>query len=188
MEEIIQIKKAVEPEIKTESKKRKLSGKPSAKFAEGSKNSIDYKDTSKNYSENQTRAKVANYVSLLGKKISHGTLDKAEKVYDAAKQEPNTFGQIWTDLNSEKISPNKAYKEVQRIQNESVKPQPSPTKDLTPANPIAEEKDNKIKSQELGEHVTSASKQNEATRYVSCIPVPFVALQKDLTSINVAAL
>ena len=32
-EEIIQIKKAVEPEIKTESKKRKLSGKPSAKFA-----------------------------------------------------------------------------------------------------------------------------------------------------------
>jgi ParB family transcriptional regulator, chromosome partitioning protein len=33
LEEIIQIKKAVEPEIKTESKKRKLSGKPSAKFA-----------------------------------------------------------------------------------------------------------------------------------------------------------
>jgi len=32
LEEIIQIKKAVEPEIKTESKKRKLSGKPSAKF------------------------------------------------------------------------------------------------------------------------------------------------------------
>ena len=29
LEEIIQIKKAVEPEIKTESKKRKLSGKPS---------------------------------------------------------------------------------------------------------------------------------------------------------------
>jgi hypothetical protein len=30
----------------------------------------------------------------------------------------------------------------------------------------------------------SASKQNEATRYVSHIPVPFVALQKDLTAIN----
>ena len=33
LEEIIQIKKAVEPEIKTESKKRKLSGKPLANFA-----------------------------------------------------------------------------------------------------------------------------------------------------------
>ncbi|MFY9795832.1 MAG: hypothetical protein WAJ93_09090, partial [Candidatus Nitrosopolaris sp.] len=33
LEEIIQIKKAVEPEIKTESKKRKLSDKPSANFA-----------------------------------------------------------------------------------------------------------------------------------------------------------
>jgi len=32
LEEIIQIKKAVEPEIKIESKKRKLSGKPSAKL------------------------------------------------------------------------------------------------------------------------------------------------------------
>jgi hypothetical protein len=38
------------------------------------------------------------------------TLATAEKVYDAAQQEPATFGQIWTDLNSEKISPNKAYK------------------------------------------------------------------------------
>jgi ParB-like chromosome segregation protein Spo0J len=35
-EEIIQIKKAVEPEIKKESEKRMLSGKPSAKFADGS--------------------------------------------------------------------------------------------------------------------------------------------------------
>ena len=36
-EEIIRIKKAVEPEIKKESEKRMLSGKPSAKFAEGSR-------------------------------------------------------------------------------------------------------------------------------------------------------
>ena len=35
-EEIIQIKKAVEPEIKKESEKRMLSGKPSVKYAEGS--------------------------------------------------------------------------------------------------------------------------------------------------------
>ena len=34
-EEIIQIKKAVEPEIKKESEKRMLSGKPSAKFEFG---------------------------------------------------------------------------------------------------------------------------------------------------------
>ncbi|MGC1929890.1 MAG: hypothetical protein WA667_13015 [Candidatus Nitrosopolaris sp.] len=93
--------------------------------------SSNTKTTSKNYSENQTRAKVAKYVSLHGKKISHATLATAEKVYDAAQQEPAIFGQIWTDLNSEKISPNKAYKDTQRIQthqNEIVEPQPSTTK------------------------------------------------------------
>jgi DNA repair protein RadA len=132
-EEIIQIKKAVEPEIKKESQKRMLSGKPSAKFAEGSGSSSNAKNTSKNYSENQTRAKVAKYVSLHGKKISHATLAITEKVYDAAQQEPATFGQIWTDLNSEKISPNKAYKNMQRIQtrqNEIITPQPSTTKGI----------------------------------------------------------
>jgi alpha-D-ribose 1-methylphosphonate 5-triphosphate synthase subunit PhnG len=70
---------------------------------------------------------VAKYVSLLGKKTSHATLAKAELVFDAAQQEPATFGQIWTDLNSEKISPNEAYKKMQRIQtrqNEIVEPQP----------------------------------------------------------------
>jgi DNA repair protein RadA len=131
-EEIIRIKKAVEPEIKKESEKRMLSGKPSAKFADGSDSSStsNIKTTSKNYSENQTRAKVARYVSLYGKKISHTTLAMAEKVYDAAQQEPATFGQIWTDLNSEKISPSKAYKKMQRIrkrQNEIVEPQPYTT-------------------------------------------------------------
>ena len=129
LEEIIQIKKVVEPEIKTESKKRKLSGKPSAKFAEGSNENNNA--TSKNYSENQTRAQVAKYVSSYGKKISHSTLAKAEKVYDAAQQDPNTFGQIWTDLNSGKISPEKAYRDMQEIQtprNETVEPQPPTTK------------------------------------------------------------
>jgi hypothetical protein len=109
------------------------SGSLLANFAEGSgsSSSSNAKSTSKNYSENQTRAKVAKYVSLHGKKISHATLATAEKVYDAAQQEPATFGQIWTDLNSEKISPNKAYKKMQRIQvrqNEIVEPQPSTTK------------------------------------------------------------
>jgi hypothetical protein len=131
LEEIIQIKKAVEPEIKTESKKRKLSGKPSAKFAEGSNESNNNNATSKNYSENQTRTQVAKYVSLYGKKISHATLAKAEKVYDAARQDPTTFGQIWTDLNSEKISPDKAYKDMQGIQtrhSDTVESQPPTTK------------------------------------------------------------
>lgn len=103
------------------------------KFAEGSGSSINTKNTSKNYSENQTRSKVAKYVSLHGKKISHATLAIAEKVYDAAQHERVTFGQIWTDLNSEKISPNKAYKNMQRIQtrqNEIVESQPSTTKGI----------------------------------------------------------
>jgi hypothetical protein len=102
----------------------------SAKFAEGSEDS-NTNATSKNYSENQTRAKVAKYVNMHGKKISHATLAIAEKVYDAAQQEPATFGQIWTDLNSEKISPNKAYNNMQRIQtrqNEIAELQSSTTK------------------------------------------------------------
>jgi ParB-like chromosome segregation protein Spo0J len=111
-EEIIRIKKAVEPEIKKESEKRMLSGKRSANFAEGSGSTGNTKATSKNYSENQTRAKVAKYISLHGKQISHATLAIAEKLYDAAQQEPDIFGQIWTDLNSEKISANKAYKNM----------------------------------------------------------------------------
>jgi 16S rRNA G966 N2-methylase RsmD len=60
--------------------------------------------------------KVAKHVSLHGKKISHPTLATAEKVYDTVQKDPATFGQIWTDLNSEKISPHKALKKVQKIQ------------------------------------------------------------------------
>jgi hypothetical protein len=160
-EEIIQIKKAIEPEIKKESEKRMLSGKPSAKFAEGG-GSNNTKTTYKNYSENQTRAKVANYVSLHGKKISHATLATAEKVYDAAQQEPATFGQIWTDLNSEKISPNGAYKKMQGIQ--------------THQNKIAEPQS------------SAASKQNEFKGdkkkiLVSIISMPFEALRKDMDAV-----
>jgi hypothetical protein len=66
------------------------------------------------YSENQD--KLAKYVSLHGKKISHPTLASAENVYDAVQKEPDTFGQIWRDLNSEKISPHKALKKVQKVQ------------------------------------------------------------------------
>src|SRR5215469_9553150 len=154
LEEIIQIKKAVEPEIKTESKKRKFSGKPSANFAEGSNENNNA--TSKNYSENQTRAQVAKYVSSYGKKISHSTLAKAEKVYDAAQQDPTTFGQIWTDLNSGKISPEKAYRDMQRTQtgpDEIVATQPdngeevvsnsSRRTQLIPNNRITEGEDDK---------------------------------------------
>jgi len=65
-----------------------------------------------NYIENQ--GKLAKYVSLHGKKISHPTLATAEKVYDTQK-EP-AFSQISNDLNSEKISCHKAFKKVQKIQ------------------------------------------------------------------------
>jgi hypothetical protein len=195
LEEIIQIKKAVEPEIKTESKKRKLSGKPSANFAEGSNESNNNNAASKNYSENQTRAQVAKYVSLYGKKISHATLAKAEKVYDAAQQDPNTFGQIWAELNSGKISSDKAFKDMQWIQtprNETVEPQPPTTKgtdyddkgnevgtqsgrrdQLTSANRIAE--DNKIKqlekqlderNRELPDKTSQIAKPSDELRHI----------------------
>ncbi|MGC2681850.1 MAG: class I SAM-dependent methyltransferase, partial [Candidatus Nitrosopolaris sp.] len=85
------------------------------KFAEGD-NSGNNDTIHKNHSESQTRAKVAKYVSLHGKKISHPTLATAEKVYHVAQKEPATFGQIWEDLNSEKISPHKAFKKVQKMQ------------------------------------------------------------------------
>jgi hypothetical protein len=70
---------------------------------------------------------------LYGKKISHATLAKAEKVYDAAQQDPTTFGQIWADLNSGKVSSNKAYREMQRTQtgpDEIVETQPPTTIEL----------------------------------------------------------
>lgn len=111
-EEIIEIKKAIEPEIKKESEKRMHVGKPSANFAEGTDNN----PISKNYSDNQTRSKVAKYVSLHGKKVSHNTLKKGEIIYDYAQKQPALFGQIWSDLNSEKISAHKAYKKMQRLQ------------------------------------------------------------------------
>ena len=111
-DEIVQIKKAVEPEIKKESEKRMLSGKPSAQFADGSNTNL----ISRNHSENQSRAKVAKYVSLHGKKVSHGTLAKAEAVFDAARKQHGTYDQIWTDLNDEKISPHKAFKRIQRLE------------------------------------------------------------------------
>ena len=63
-EEIIQIKKSVEPEIKKESEKRMISGKPSAYLAEGSS---DNNAISRNHSEHQTRAKVAKCISLAWK-------------------------------------------------------------------------------------------------------------------------
>ena len=36
---------------------------------------------------------------------------------------------------------------------------------------------------ELGEHITSPSTRNEATRYVTHIPMSFEALQKDMTAV-----
>src|SRR5215831_18990861 len=158
-EEIIQIKKAIEPEIKKESEKRMLSGKPSANFAEGS-GSNNNKTTYKNYSENQTRAKVAKNVSLHGKKISHTTLAKAEKVYDGAQQEPATFSQIWTDLNSEKISPNGAYKKIQTHQNKIVESQS-----------LAANKQNEFKG------------DKKKKGLVSIISVSFEALWKDMDAV-----
>lgn len=111
-DEIIQIKKTVEPEIKKESERRMLSGKPSAKCADGRNTNLK----SRNHSENQSRANVAKYVSMHGKKVSHGTLAKAEAVYDAALKQPDIFDQIWMNLNDEKISPHKAFKRTQKIQ------------------------------------------------------------------------
>jgi ParB family transcriptional regulator, chromosome partitioning protein len=116
-EEIIEIKKAIEPEIRKEAEKRMHSGKPSAKFAEGTDND---NPISKNYSESQTRAKVAQYVCLHGKRISHNTLAKGERVYDLAQKHPGIFGQLWIDLNSEKISPHKAFRKAQTLQRRQV--------------------------------------------------------------------
>ena len=84
-------------------------------------------------------------------------LATAEKVYDAVQQEP-AFGQIWTDLNSEKISPNGTYEKMQGIQ--------------THQNKIAEPQS------------SAASKQNEfkidkkKKILVSIISMPFEALRK----------
>ena len=43
--------------------------------------------------------------------------------------------------------------------------------------------DTDVPPHSLNGDIASASKQNEATRYVSHIPMPFEALQKDLTAV-----
>jgi hypothetical protein len=130
---------------------------------------------------------------LHGKKISHATLAKAEKVYDAAQQDPTTFGQIWTDLNSEKISPDKAYRDMQRTQAEEiVETQPPTTKgnddddkgkevgaqsgrrnQLTSANRISEGEDNKqLEKQldqcnrELSDKTSQIAKPSDELRHI----------------------
>jgi hypothetical protein len=69
-------------------------------------------------------------------------------------------------------------KELEDVINKTIK--------LTPANQLAEEKDNKTNQfqKESGERITSASNQNEATRYVSHIPMNFEHLRTDMLAVS----
>ena len=104
------------------------------------------------------------------------------------------LGQIWADLNSGKISPDKAYKDVQRVQtchNETVEPQPPSTKgtdnddkgkevgtqrsrrdQLTSANQIAEGEDDKLekrldeRNRELSDKTSQFAKPSDELRHI----------------------
>ena len=74
-------------------------------------NSDNINDNGSIFNKGRTREKVANFIG-----ISHTTLNKAEKVYNAAKSCPEKYGDLLDKLDEKKISPYKAFKQLQRRQ------------------------------------------------------------------------
>ena len=58
----------------------------------------------------KTRDKLANYTG-----ISHITLEKAEEIYDAAKEQREIYGELLEKLDQKKISTDKAFRQMKRL-------------------------------------------------------------------------
>lgn len=100
-DEVIEIKRAIEPIEKAEAEKRQKAGKrlPPAKLAEGG----------------QRRDNIAKYFH-----VGHTTLEHVDEIKKAAEQDPYIYGKIWQQLNNitntKKGIVNKAYREFQNIE------------------------------------------------------------------------
>ena len=102
---MVSIKRAIEPYERKKARERLLSGKPSAKFAEGG----------------ESRNRIAGFVG-----ISHTTLDKAEQIVKAAEQEPEKYQSFLENIDSKRKSVDKVFKKLQkekkRQELKSIKP------------------------------------------------------------------
>ena len=104
IEEIVAIKRALEPKLKEEVKP----GRPPKNSAE----SAEFKGV-------ETRDIIAKFVG-----VSHDTLAKMEKIVEAAEKDPETYGRVLEAVNSGRMSVAYAYKMVKR--REAMWPPPLP--------------------------------------------------------------
>lgn len=123
--ELVELKKAIEPIEREQAKKRQRVGQ-----IKGGKNRINtiinsinelgenYAPSNINNNSNgvipnagKTRDKLANYTG-----VSHTTLEKAEKIYNAAKEHPETYGVLLEKLDQNKISIDKAFHQMKKLQ------------------------------------------------------------------------
>jgi N6-adenosine-specific RNA methylase IME4 len=104
VEEIIAIKRTLEPRLREEAEKRIRAGRPCAESAQGLKG--------------KTRDIVARLVG-----VSHDTLAKMERIVEAVEKDPETYGRILEAVNSGKMSVAYAYK---MIKHKEVEPPPLP--------------------------------------------------------------
>lgn len=90
LSEMVEIKRALEPEIKIEAEIRMKAGKPTPKLGKGRSTEIIAK--------------------ALG--IGHTSLEKAEKLVNAADKQPEKFKELLDKVDNRKTSVDKAYKQV----------------------------------------------------------------------------
>jgi ParB-like chromosome segregation protein Spo0J len=94
--EMVEIKRALDPEIKSEAETRMKAGKPQPKLVKGRSTEMIAK--------------------TLG--IGHTSLEKAEKLVHAAEKQPEKFRELLEKVDNGKTSVDKAYKQV--IKNEKL--------------------------------------------------------------------
>jgi DNA methylase/ParB/Sulfiredoxin domain len=122
--ELVELKKAIEPLERKEAEERQRLGR-----TKGGKMHFDKNDDVPNSSSmlggsfppsndnsvpingGKTRDKLADYVG-----ISHITLKKAEKIYDAAKKQPEKYGDLLKKLDQRRISTEKAFHQMKKLQ------------------------------------------------------------------------
>jgi N6-adenosine-specific RNA methylase IME4 len=109
--EIVAIKRALEPRVREEAKRRKESTIQKGK--KGFQRGADSAPRSK------SRDILAEYAG-----VSHDTLAKAEEIVKSAEEDPETYGKILEDVDSGKVSLNYAYEMVRKRKKVNTPPLP----------------------------------------------------------------
>ena len=100
-EEIVAIKRALEPRLREEAERRMRAGRPCAESAQGLKG--------------RTRDMIARLVG-----VSHDTLAKMERIVEAAEREPERYGRILEAVNAGRVSVAYDYEVVARERGRSL--------------------------------------------------------------------